>query len=70
MHIHQRFRIYIIIFPNEAMLYTPSFWYFQYVNRTTTAVTVAATVVTVEKTMCVTLRMDIVPMDVNNIGLD
>ena len=39
-------------------------------NRTTTALTVAATVVTVEKTMCVTLWMDIVPMDVNNIGLD
>ena len=39
-------------------------------NRTTTALTVAATVVTVEKTMCVTLRMGIVPRDVNNIGLD
>ena len=52
------------------MLYTPSFWYFQYVNRTTTAVTVAATVFTVEKTMYVTLWMDIVPMDVNNIGLN
>ena len=32
--------------------------------------TVAVIVVTAEKTMCVTLRMGIVPMDVNNIGLD
>ena len=34
------------------------------------AVIVAVIVVTVKKTMYVTLWMDIVPMDVNNIGLD